>query len=793
MNNIQLPNARLDAALTYAGWGLPVLPLHYVTEAGDCSCGNNHQCNSNTASRGKHPFGRLVPAGLTNATTDPQIIQGWFRLAPCNVGIAVPAGVIVLDVDPRHNGDTSLRDLIAKHGPLPNTLVARTGGGGAHYYFRLSRDIIVRNSAGKLAPGLDIKTQGGYVVAPPSVTSAPYSWEGNHRPDYKQIASAPAWLAQMIGAHEQRKSGTNADLISTEAFSLPDTIPEGERNATLLRYAGTLRHRGVPQEIIAVSLRDANLARCAPPLEAEEVQQIASRYAAAPQRDNGWLTPEPLRGTLPPVPGFDLRLLPKVISRWIADVAERMQCPVDYLAVGGVVALGAVLGNRIAIRPKQYDNWQEVPNLWGAVVGRPGVMKTPALSEVLRPLGTLEQQAHQDHQKALQQYHADKLLHEIALSKLKESAKKQGTPIPPAAVAGPDEPAPVRHVVNDTTVEKLGEILAHNPHGVLAYRDELVGMLRSLDAEGQESKRSFFLEAWNGKNDFTFDRIGRGTVRIETLCLSVLGSMQPAVLRDYMRSAMFGGRGDDGLMQRFQLWVWPDIASQWRKVDRHPDLTAAQAAHAVFHKLANLDPKTVGATVDEDIVGNLSENVPYLRFDHAGQALFDQWWTELEQRLRAGDEHPAIESHLSKYRKLVPTLALLLHLADGGHGSITNIAVARAIGWTLYLEKHARRIYASVTAAAMGSAKALSKKIQDDALPDGFTERDVYRHCWSMLSTKEEARPALEILVDHHWLRPVEDRNGGRPMTRYYINPHLQRPAQRVSNVSVGDVHFLAE
>lgn len=85
------------------------------------------------------------------------------------------------------------------------------------------------------------------------------------------------------------------------------------------------------------------------------------------------------------------------------------------------------------------------------------------------------------------------------------------------------EPQRRRYVVNDSSVEKMGEILSANPNGVLVFRDELTGFLRSLEREGQEVGRAFYLEAWNGTGRFTYDRIGRGTVDIEAYCISILG------------------------------------------------------------------------------------------------------------------------------------------------------------------------------------------------------------------------------------------------------------------------------
>jgi Protein of unknown function (DUF3987) len=95
------------------------------------------------------------------------------------------------------------------------------------------------------------------------------------------------------------------------------------------------------------------------------------------------------------------------------------------------------------------------------------------------------------------------------------------------------------------------------------------GFLHTMDRPGHEDDRAFYCEAWNGTGAYTYDRIGRGTLHIRAACVSVLGGIQPGPLERYLRD-VFGGRGDDGLIQRFQLAVWPDVAGRWQNVDRYP-------------------------------------------------------------------------------------------------------------------------------------------------------------------------------------------------------------------------------
>lgn len=601
-------------------------------------------------------------------------------------------------------------------------------------------------------------------------------------------AYTPAQMIQGLVLDDGKHDALAADIPSNiqSGFQMPPdgSIGDGGRNNFLTKAAGWMQSQGTNGKALAEMLHMVNVAKCSPPLDADEVENIAAsvrRYdtpaaATIPASPDGWPAPAEIKATLPPLPPFDSLLLPPVFRAWVNDIADRMQCPVEFLAVGALVAAGSVVGNRIGVQPKRLDTgWVEVPNLWGAVVGRPGVMKSPALAEVIAPLKKLEVAARSSFSVTRAQFEIEKMMFEAAKKTIEACIKKGAAVNASQLPVEPEEPQPARHLVNDSTYQKLGEVLSGNPHGLMVFQDELSGLLMRLDADGQESARAFYLQAWDGKQSYTFDRIGRGTVGIHRLCFSVMGGLQPSKLREYLRSAVYGGKGDDGLAQRLQMLVYPDISPEWRRVDRRPDMSAATAAGAVFGLLAALDPVAIGARVQFD------GDIPVLGFDDEAQALFNQWWAELETSLRTGEHHPAIESHISKYRKLVPALALLDHLILGQHGDITAESLLRAIHWQRFLFAHAQRSYAAVTSATMDSAKSLSEKIIQGKLNDGFTVRDVYRPKWSLLSTVKEATEAVDVLVDLGWLRAARDERinntDGRPTVRYFINPRLNEVA----------------
>jgi putative DNA primase/helicase len=256
------------AALYYAGLGWPVLPLR---------------------PRAKAP---LTKHGYKDATTDERTILSWWTRWPnANVGIATgsPSGVVVLDVDPRGGGLESLRDLMDRHGPLPQTPIVETGGGGLHYYFAVRGSVRTR----RLAPGLELKADGGYIVAPPSLhpNGKPYRWLHGLSPKDLRLAELPEWIL----APPPSADGTRAAPEAPDAPALPvsgdqdapeTVVHEGQRHNFLVRLAGKLRAAGFSVEAIESALLTENARRCRPPLPDREVRAIARSFAKYPPRPN---------------------------------------------------------------------------------------------------------------------------------------------------------------------------------------------------------------------------------------------------------------------------------------------------------------------------------------------------------------------------------------------------------------------------------------------------------------------------------------------------------------------------
>ncbi len=272
--------ALLRAALWYAGRGIPVFPLQSVDERGRCSCGGKPGCKP-----GKHP---RIANGHIGATTDEGRIRRWWSKWPdANIGIPTGerSGLLVLDVD--EHGFTSLDALEEEHGQLPETLAVRTGGGGMHVYLKYPAGSGIRNSAGKVGPGLDVRGEGGYIVAPPSRTDkGPYAFL-----DRKPRTTPPEWLLEAARA-PYRATGDEDEAEAGPVGGLDgEPIPKGERGDTLFRIACSLRARGCEYTRILSELERINRDRCSPPIgahpddtDARELEKIAksvvSRYPA---------------------------------------------------------------------------------------------------------------------------------------------------------------------------------------------------------------------------------------------------------------------------------------------------------------------------------------------------------------------------------------------------------------------------------------------------------------------------------------------------------------------------------
>jgi hypothetical protein len=339
----------------------------------------------------KHP---ITQHGFKDASTDAAQVERWWSRHPgANVGIAAQ-GMLVIDIDGADNpwpGDPDRAADLAGAGA-----VALTPRGGRHYLFRRPVGKSWKCSTSKLAPGVDVRTDGGYIVAAPSVIEeGPYRWgEGLALDDpLNQLPEPPAWLTAALDALVSPESNgvahgspTLAHVAAGDAEA--NAIPAGQRNATLARLAGTMRRVGMGLPEIAAALHQTNRTRCEPPLADAEVDRIAAsvaRYApdtvARALAENhfdqmyaepGEVDDEPGTADPGPIPTELLRV-PGFIDEVMRYTLDTAPYPEPVLAFAGALTLQALLAGR-----KVRDAMDNRTNLYVLGLANSGVGKDHA-------------------------------------------------------------------------------------------------------------------------------------------------------------------------------------------------------------------------------------------------------------------------------------------------------------------------------------------------------------------------------------------------------------------------------
>ena len=240
-----MSNVFLDAAIEYASKGMAVFPLR---------------------PRAKEP---LTRHGVKDATTNFNTIESWWTKHPnANIGIACgmkSGGLLVIDLDEKPNGisgSDTLHNWERENGSLPETVRSITGKGGAHILYRI--DHVEKNKV-NLLEGVDIRSDDGYIVAPPSIhpNGRPYEWE--YDPEEYEIATADETVMKLLSVGKKP---------ALDKFTVSETIPDGKRNETIYKLACSLQAKGLGDGSILAACLSENESKCNPPLDSDEVEKI---------------------------------------------------------------------------------------------------------------------------------------------------------------------------------------------------------------------------------------------------------------------------------------------------------------------------------------------------------------------------------------------------------------------------------------------------------------------------------------------------------------------------------------
>jgi hypothetical protein len=687
-----MTNILMERALEYARRGLSVLPCKPSTKA---------------------PF---VEGGLNSATTDPDVIRDWWARWPhamIGVRMGEDPGVWALDPDGpdrpgKPDGRANWARLCVENGGCPPTHTHLTPNGGKHLLFKWRPDRPVTNSEGKLKGlGINVRGNGGYVIFPPSQRHDGKAYEVEDSLDHFNFAEAPEWLYELILTKPTRSEELTSPKPKISEQALATILPRrdarryaeaaldgearavasarpGARNKQLnisamklaqLEAAGELSegevvnalyqsaeasglvaedgHRQTMATIASGRRKGLQHPRAIPEREPAQVipmTQHADQAEQVPAAD-----PVDLWAKFDP-PGLPRSTLPDVIERFAYEQGRAMGADMAGIAVSALAVCAAAIPDKVKLQVKRHNaGWLESARLWIALVGPPSSMKSPTMAVAARPLRRMD--ADMARQQAEERSRYDKLPRE---------EKAEAKP-----------PKQARLVLQDTTVEAAQEILRDSPDGVLCYQDEMSGWFGAMDkysgTRGSAKDRAFWLEAFNGA-PYSVQRIGRGSVFIENLSISLIGGIQPEPIRKIAEDSV-----DDGLLQRL-LPVMLKPAIEGCDEEESPVISEYGA---MIGRLRHLD----------EIV---------LRFDHGAQA----YRQELERKhlwLQSCETiHRKLAAHIGKYNGIFARLCVVWHCAE--HAAFGKVppeiseGTARRAGGFLhrFLLPHAVAFYAGV-------------------------------------------------------------------------------------------------
>ena len=326
---------------------------------------------------------------------------------------------------------------------------------------------------------------------------------------------------------------------------------------------------------------------------------------------------------------------------------------------------------------------------------------------------------------------------------------------------------------NDATIEKLADLEAANPAGILFLRDEIFGLLEKVEANENRGDKSFLIEGFEGQDSYKIHRIGRAAPAIKSHTLTIGGTTQPGPIRSFINNCAGVSKANDGMCQRFSLTFYADSEMPLKYVDKKVDTTDEEAIKKAAEKV---NKEVINIILSED------DQFKTISFSSEAQQKFIEIYNELsEQIVRSGDS-PDFQAHLGKYPKLIPALALIFDVIENGFKNdsllpeeISLANLLRAESWSKVLFEHAKWLYGLRDSTLNKSTLALHRKIVSGDVVDSMTIRSIYRKNWSFLKSEKDVITAIEGLMELGWCCCQEIKGSrGAPSIVIRLHPNLR-------------------
>jgi hypothetical protein len=726
----------LSAALDYARRGYKVIPLH-TPDDGRCSC-RHPDCDR----QGKHP---RTKRGVLDATTDEGVIRSWWWSWPdANIGLAMGGGRCAVDVD----SWAALEVWEAEHGALPAG-PRQTTGRGEHRLCSCNGGI--RNRV-RFAPGLDIRSDGGYIVVAPSlhVSGKRYEWDPDHTLD-EPLPPLPASIATLCA--EQSVTSAQQHQPIDPALVLSG-VAEGERNDTLFRYA--CRLYGV-NKLSPVEVRPLVWAAgksCKPPVsDAELITILRSASKHAPDATEE--APVPL-GPAPP-PLFPPDALPEPLRSWAREVAESVQIPYCAVSALALSALSVCTCRRVRVQLPTHSEWT---NTYMVIALPPGARKSTAFELAFRPVVEMEREWQEKLRPEVEMRRDMRKAEEARIARWEKQAGTASSEtdrqnliesIANARAAMTTEVVmPKLWVGGDITQERLAQLLEeqHERLAILDAEGTLFDLIAGrYSATGKSPSFDLLLKAWRG-DAHRVERVGRDPIQLRAPLLTLCLATQPSVVEALAEHREFRGRG---LLGRMLFCLPPSLVGTRLYHDRAP-------AQDVLLEYRSALRDVWRATWADEVV---------LKLENEALDVWRAFYDDLERRQAAGGDLEELREHASKLAGTVAGIAGSLHMLRHRAGQLPGL-ISESDARSAVAIGHWALGHAIVAGDMIGMSpdKALARRILDRAKGRGiasFTSRDVLR--WFRDVDSRSVDSAIAALTSRGLVREnvKTGPKGGRP------------------------------
>lgn len=768
-----MSNELKEWALRYADLGFAVFPLR---------------------SKDKRP---ATEKGFKAATTNKQQISDWWDKHPdSNIGIAtgaVSGGLVVIDLDIDKdkglNGYETLKRWQQEHGDLPDTWQSITGRGGYHLFYQ---DSAIHKIRAGLYEGVDIRADGGYIVAPPSVhpNGNRYEWELGPG-DGVEIARVDNTVAEFL-------QGPAPKERERQGFQEPEEIPEGMRVSTMVRLVGSLKAKGLADDAIRAAVQAENGTKCIPPLTDEELEKEV--FSALTR---GWVADSPYsvgfvncqevpysdifevfanfaNQGLNELSLFNMNLIPERVRGFANAVVESLQVSEGMIgpAIISVIALG--IQKKYSIHPT--SDWYEPANLYMLIVAEPSERKSPAMKEIMQPVFDYEREENEKLAPDILAYETQKKILEGRISNLTKRVsridkKKSNDKYLDMGdlddlqreLSELEEVTPIRLVVDDVTMEVLGKLMEQNQErmGIVSTEGGIFNILAGRYSD--KTVIDIVLKGYSGDR-FAQDRLGRKGQTLDHPLITILLYVQPVVIKEIMDNSEFVERG---LNARFLYSIPPSTIGKRRyRVKKISEFDRADYTD-VIQRIYNIP---------------VSDRPKIIELDDDADLLAEDFFYELEEKMKEASSE--LKAWLGKLHGTTMRIALVLHciqyIEESEHYKIDGKTMNDAIEMARYFQEHteaAFNIAGLNDPPEVKEAKYIIKRIDST----GQTEmklRDLQELCKGRkgMEKREGMMPGLRCLIEHGYIRvqksyPTSQKSQksqkgrGRPSEIIYVNP----------------------